>query len=163
MEIILTKSEERLAKFLGTARFKWSRKNKYKATIYGKMGDKGLKNDIDSMGAELAFCRLFNVYPDMDPQRAKPLVDATLPSGLTVDVKQTSYKNGHLAPKAMSRSEPCDIYALVIGTVPHFNYVGWLDYEAVFQKHKLTRVLNGRKLIYPVYATPQSELMRHGL
>ena len=82
--------------------------------------------DLEGICGELAFCKLFNVYPDLDTDRnpPHPLHDCTLPppppGGLRIDVKTTKYENGKLLVDSRKgyKTDGVDYYALMTGTFP---------------------------------------------
>jgi hypothetical protein len=71
--------------------------------------------DLEGMCGEIAFCKLFNVYPDMDVDRMPPhpLYDCILPGDIRVDVKTTKYETGKLLVDARKgkKTDGVDLYA----------------------------------------------------
>jgi len=150
VEIELTPIEQEIVKMVSVARFEHARKNKYKATIYN--GTPAMKNETDSYGAEVAYCRLMNVYPDFVIEKT-PWFDATLRDGSKVDVKQTKYKGGKLMAKHKPREGIPDLYALMIGVFPSYRYVGELRGEELLTEDRIDT-----SLANPAYTARQGEL-----
>lgn len=112
-------------------------------------------------GAEIAFCRQFNLYPDTDTNRdRKDLTpaDAILPFGTTVDVKVTNYPNGHLMVDVDKADRLADVYYLAIGEVPTFKLVGWMTANKLIREHRIGTL--GRT---PTYNARQDELNHNKL
>jgi hypothetical protein len=116
--------------------------------------------DLEGIAGELAFCRLFNVYPDIDTDREPPhpLYDAVIPPppGFRIDVKTTKYDNGKLLVDARKgvKTEAVDFYVLMTGTFPGpYTFRGFIAREHIIQPHKLG-LLKG----YSSYMAEQSEL-----
>ena len=117
--------------------------------------------DLEGIAGELAFCRLFNVYPDIDTDREPPhpLYDAVIPPippGFRIDVKTTKYDNGKLLVDARKgvKTEAVDFYVLMTGTFPGpYTFRGFIAREHIIQPHKL-----GLLCGYKSYMAEQSEL-----
>jgi len=162
MIVTLNEAEQRLASFIGNARHLASRESGIKDL---RRGDKSA-DLIDKGGAaaEIAFCKAFNIYPDLDIGEKK-IADCTLSSGHTVDVKWTSRQNGMLITVPWKRAE-VDIFALVVGTMPEYRIAGWMLATELIKQDRLRFVGNNN-----VYAATQDELVnpkslldvRHGI
>jgi len=79
--------------------------------------------DLEGVCGEMAFCKLFNVYPDLDTDRPPPhpLYDCVLSDGSRIDVKTTKYESGKLlvdTRKGARKTGGVDFYALMIGSFP---------------------------------------------
>jgi hypothetical protein len=112
--------------------------------------------NLNGFGAELAFCRLCGIEFDSstnknDNHYNNP--DAVLNNGLTVDVKNTIYKNGKLIVRTGKEHKRVDLYALVIGTFPDFTFVGWKEYDHIIDKSLIVNLGWG-----PAYCLSQDNL-----
>ena len=116
-------------------------------------------NDVEGFASELAFCRLFNLYPDLDALNQKPPShDVLLHDGRTVDVKCTAYENGRLIVGA-KKSLTVDLFALMIGTMPSYRFAGFATGFDLMHPDRLTDYGHG-----PIYAMEQNELeIEYGL
>jgi hypothetical protein len=111
---------------------------------------------LNAYGAELAFCKLFNLYRDFDIHYGSYDVVITFhyenyEERKTVDVKQTIYNNGKVW--ASKNSTPCDIYALMVGEIPTFIYRGAIPGEILFRPENLETMGS-----HEVYAASQGRL-----
>ena len=91
------------------------------------------KIDMEGVGGEFAFCKVFNVYPDfrMNPGQ----YDARMPNGTTVDVKTTACETGHLIGQEKKLKYPTDVYFLVImKEEKEFETVGWATKGDLFDE-----------------------------
>lgn len=80
--------------------------------------------DIDACGAELAFCKLFNVFPDLTSQLRVKGCDC-LVGAMRVDVKNTSYSEGRLIARRTKAIGDVELYVLVRGRLPNYECIGW--------------------------------------
>ena len=105
------------------------------------MGDRkksprpGLEIHAHGFGAELAFCRMFNKYPDLTCYARAGGCDLTLDDGTTVDVKHNPREDGDLLIAWWKKEEGrrCDIYVLMTGDFPTYTYRGWALASEVFE------------------------------
>lgn len=138
-----------LAQHLAQKRYETARKNGVKNSKMGPQSNE--ETDLEGIGAEIAFCKMHNIYPDTAVGHT-PLADAVLRDGSTVDVKATKYKTGHLIV-AMWKKPDIDYYALMIGSFPEYRYAGRVHPEQIMQQSRIKNF--GRGL---VYAMNQNEL-----
>src|SRR5262252_4238780 len=109
MTYTLNNVEQSLARFIGRER---SSSNREAGVTNGRRGPQSdAETDLDGIGAELAFCHLFNVYPDLSINPRRGGADATW-IGWKVDVKATRYATGSLITLPSKALDPCDLYAL---------------------------------------------------
>lgn len=147
---MLTEEEQELAKLIAKRRSESNRSNGVYNRRVSKMSD--YEVDLEGIGAEIFFCKTFNLYPDLNVGHT-PAFDAILPDGRTVDVKATKYKNGHLlaAPWKKKKQLP-DVYCLVVGTFPEYRVAGWMSAEELLRDERMAvGKLNG-------YVASQEEL-----
>lgn len=150
MRIVLTDPEQRLARYMGQQRYALSRKA---GVVDARVDPSGAELDINAMGAELALARLLNVYPDLDPTPRAGGHDLRW-GGQTLDVKQTVRTNGHLIATTWKDQDQCDLYALLVGTLPTYDFQGFTTAQALFQTHRLKNFGHGA-----TYAVAQPELI----
>ena len=150
MEIILNDSEQKLAIYVARKRYESSRKS---GIVNAKKGPQSNEQtDLEGIGAEIAFCKMFNVYPDLG--EGCPYADAwTLELG-SVDVKATKWRKGRiLAQPSKINLEKVDNYVLMVGQFPSYRYVGSASSEELLHPQSITDMGHG-----PVYALNQSQL-----
>ncbi len=120
--ITLSEAEQRLAKFLAKSRYENARKKNIKNNRIGSQSDSS--TDLEGIAAEIAFCKLFNLYPDLQIGEL-PAYDAMLRDGRAVDVKATKYQSGHVTAVMNKKDMPADLYALMVGTFPSYRFAGF--------------------------------------
>jgi hypothetical protein len=130
LTITLNKAEQKLAFYLGAERLRRNQEERVRNARRGPQSDESIS--IEGIAGEIAFCKLMNVYPDTDTEGDRPPFDATLPDGRTVDVKTTKYPDGKLLVVPKKKNDPADIYALMIGEMPTYDFVGHLSASEVF-------------------------------
>jgi len=148
--IILTEAEQRLARYLAQERPRRNRAAGVKDQLSG--GDAEAV-ELDGVGAELAFCRLMNVYPDLTTEPRKGGGDCVV-NGVTVDVKTTRYNNGQLIVKEKVPKNHATVYALMVGRFPEYDYRGCALARDVLRPERLMKLGAGK-----VYAVDQEDLV----
>ena len=149
--ITLNDAEQRLAKYVARARTDNARSVNLAHTKIGPQSQ--YETDLEGMGAEIAFCRLMNVYPSLDVvdnPAADPQGDCVV-LGRTVDVKTTRHKNGRLL--AVLWKEKKDLYALMTGTFPTYEFRGLADGDDLLSADNIVDLGYG-----PTYALAQEAL-----
>lgn len=111
-----------------------------------------LEIDLEGAGAELAFCKLMNVWPDLDTHSFGKF-DCVSRTGNLVDIKSTRHLNGRLLAAPWKHKNNTDVYVLMIGEFPEYRCAGFLQASELFEKHH-TQEIHGKK----VQAAPQSAL-----
>lgn len=149
-QVTLNAIEQALVKHLAKKRIEHDRSVGAMATIYH--GAQALENEVDSLGAEFAYCKVMNVYPDTDPGHFSPF-DARLRDGRAVDVKSTRRHNGRLLVKAKDRADVPDLYALMVGTFPSYRLAGHITAAELLREERVDR-----SLPHPAYAATQMQL-----
>lgn len=110
--------------------------------------------DLDGFGGELAFCRSFNLYPDLSIEIKE--WDAVLRDGRTVDIKTTKYEQGHLLVWGEKQTDKkADLYLLMIGKLPTYRFAGYIEVERLFKKENIKSFGYGAS-----YALSQEELRK---
>lgn len=148
--ITLNETEQMLAMFLARKRDEVNRKN---GVPQGQISTRPhTEVELDGIGAEIAYAKLMNVYPDMEFEHW-PAEDCLTDTGETVDVKMTSRSTGDLLAAPYKKFKSTDIYAVLVGRFPEYRLVGHCRRDDVFRDDRLT-TLNGRE----VYKVPGIEL-----
>jgi hypothetical protein len=91
---------------------------------------------LNGFSAELAFCKMCNVEFDNGTSSNKNYFnsnDAVLKNGKTIDVKNTTYKNGRLLVRVGKEEKYVNGYALMTGEFPTFTFSGWSSYENIIK------------------------------
>lgn len=148
----MNEAEQRLAAFVAKKRHQ---SNRQLGVANSKMGDQSdEQTDLEGIGAEIAFCKLHNVYPDLDTDGGHPSADAwTLALG-AVDVKATTFTTGRLLARPNKiNCEKVDHYVLMVGVFPTYKYVGSATAVDLLHPDQLTNLGHG-----PVYALNQAQL-----
>lgn len=124
MIVKLNTAEQKLAKYLAKTRFQ---ENRSRGTVNSKIGKQSnWETDLEGIAAELAWCKINNVYPDMDTDHI-PEIDAVTHCGYRIDIKTTKHEKGHLLAVSWKQQESIDFYCLMIGTFPEYRVAGYLN------------------------------------
>ena len=112
--------------------------NRTQGTVNQKVHDKdSLEVDREGFAGELAFCKIFKLYPDFGNTRAD--ADAYHPELKWVDVKTAPEQHHNLLVRQPKADHPADTYALMIGTwkIGTFSFMGYATREEVFRDDNL--------------------------
>lgn len=120
MKVELNRHEVMLAEYLGRLRYEENRKKGIQDNQVSKL-DK-VEMDQNGVGAEIAFAKWANLYPDMGENPGK--WDVLTHSAYFVDAKNTMWPNGRLLITFKSGSY-ADLYVLVTGSLPIYYVAGW--------------------------------------
>lgn len=154
--ISLNTAERKLAYFVARNR---NRRNRVLNVVNLKVSERdGVTIDLEGVAGELAFCKMFNLYPDLDTDRMPPYpeFDAVLRDGWTVDVKTTRYVDGKLLVDVRKgrKVEGVDFYCLMVGEFPGpYVFRGFMA-RFVLVKPGRVRVMRGHE----AYVAEQGEL-----
>jgi hypothetical protein len=153
-DVILNEAEQRLAQYLAKRRHDAARMDGIPDM---KMGPQSAYDtDLEGIAAEIAFCKIMNVYPDTDiVVGTRPISDAYTTSMGSVDVKATKYKNGRLLATTKKYANHPDSYALMVGEFPRYKFVGWVPAEELLMKKNIRDLGHGEG-----YALDQSMLRK---
>lgn len=151
IEVIINEAEQKLVTYVSRKRYETNRATGATATIYNDTS--AIENEMDSFGAEVAYCKLHNCYPDLATDHRPPF-DATLPNGKTVDVKQTKYTTGKLLVKLIARAKLPDLYALMIGKFPKYKLAGHIEAKTIITPERIQT----DSWKSPAYVAKQDEL-----
>lgn len=157
--IRLTRFERRVAKAVAETRAKTDQKWGAADMIQSR-NEGSLQIAIRGFSGELAFCRLFNAYPDLETDRISDY-DAMIahPSGgmaLLVDIKTSRSKDG-LYVYRRKADHPADLYALMIeirnDEISEYEFAGFIKAADLFREENLVDRGSG-----PCYFVPRSAL-----
>ena len=128
--ITLTEEDQELVKEVAKGRSE----NAQAKGFYNNWGSKtAFEIDLEGFGAELAFCRMFDCEPDTEIGSKLNAWDCITKKGNKVDVKWTSKEDGELLVKqSKKRKGEVDIWVLMTGKFPTYNFVGYATDEEVF-------------------------------
>jgi len=150
-KISLSENEQRLAVHIGQKRTANGIRKMLPDT---KIGDQSfVETDLEGFAAELAFCKLMNIYPDLETGDFLPNYDCVDCNGVTYDVKTTKHKNGRLVATLKKKNNPADKYVLSVGVFPDYELIGEIGAEEFFQDINIMNLGKG-----PCYALTQAEL-----
>jgi len=150
MYVILSEAEQRLAKFLAIQRFENARR---KGLKNAKMGNQSNElTDLEGIASEIAFCKLANIYPDLDLDHTNA-ADCFLRDGRAVDVKSTTYKTGRLLSVRWKNAGKVDVFVLMVGQFPKYRCAGFMEASELMQESRLTDLGHGEG-----FAATQTEL-----
>ena len=143
VDVVLNEAEQKLAKYLAKKRYDAARRDGIPDM---KMGPQSAhETDLEGIAAEIAFCKIMNVYPDTDVVvGARPVADAYTTSFGSVDVKTTKYRNGMLLATTKKYTKHPDSYALMIGEFPRYRFVGWVPAEELLMEKNIRDLGHGR-------------------
>lgn len=119
----LNEAEQRLAQYLARARQQYN--DRHGIPNRKVMNRDPVETHLQGTGSEIAFCRMYNLYPDLEIGRHVGR-DAIMHDGRTVDVKNTDLEKGRLIVEADKLQKPTDIYALLVGAFPEYRFAGFL-------------------------------------
>lgn len=124
-KVTLSKTELFLAQKWGEARYNNARS---KGVFDAKIGDQSCAyTDQEGMAAELAFCKLFNIYPDLNLALDHEY-DCEY-KGKKVDVKVTKYKTGKLLATLKKKASDIDVFALMVGENGTYEFKGFAYFD----------------------------------
>ncbi|MEK9722824.1 MAG: hypothetical protein VW405_04980 [Rhodospirillaceae bacterium] len=149
--VTLTDIEQRLARVLAAERTRVNRAAQI--TNLQVSPDRAEQVELTGVGAELAWCRLANVYPDLTLSPRRGGADA-LWAGRAVDVKGTERPGGQLlAHPTKLRRDGVEVYALMTGPWPTYTFRGLASSDQLLQADRLVDLGYG-----PTYAMAQEAL-----
>lgn len=154
-KIFLSKIEQNICSVIANFRFSNNRNGNVKNSKMGEKSDQEM--DLEGISAEFAFCKLFNLYPDLtidirSSSKETDDGDATLPSGHTVDVKVTHYPTGKLIAVPWKKPK-VDLFALMIGKSPEYTFKGFMKSNELLKDCRLGNLGYGE-----TYIAQQNEL-----
>ena len=151
MSIVVTLSDPEMAtcRMLGEMRSLVARGNNVKDR---KMSDSaGHEIDVDGMIAEYAFCKHFNIFPDLTPSPRSGSCDCVY-QGKRIDIKSTRHKDGQLLA-TMKNNLDIDVYVLAIIDGNTVNFPGYATKKELINPDNVTDLGFGKG-----YALKQNKL-----
>jgi hypothetical protein len=125
MIVTLNEVEQNLAKTVGLKRHQQNLANGTNSDVVAKAD-----NDINGFAGEIAVARVINAFPDLSIGPHRRGYDLKMRGNnnedVRIDVKTTRHKEGYLIAKKWRKSEDCDMYVLVSGTMPRYEIQGWV-------------------------------------
>ena len=150
MKITLSEPEIRIAAWLAKMR---ASSNRTAGVGDGKIGDQtGEMTDLEGMLGEMAFCKLFNAYPDLSIKPQSHTYDCMI-NGWRIDVKTTRYDSGMLLAAKGKSAKDCDFYALMIGEGGSYEFIGYASSWILIRPENLIDLGHG-----PTYGLDQCQL-----
>lgn len=137
MKVTLTTPEQRICYYLAKGRYDANRNSGVvDALITSQISP--FQADLDGLGAEMGFCKIFNLYPDFSLEPRKGGHDCVLHNGTRVDVKQNRHTvDPYLIVKKTKTIEDADVYALMVGTFPSYRYAGFILAQDIIKEENL--------------------------
>jgi len=120
MQISLSKPEQKIVEYIAKLR----NSNKKMSNVEDKkFSDRTpLQINVEGFGAELAFCKHFNIYPDFSIHNRAGEHDYDY-GGARIDVKFSPTPFLIVPPHKKKGS--ADVYTLIGGQYPHYEMIGW--------------------------------------
>lgn len=150
MTITLNEAEQKLAVYLAKQRHAKARANGKPDKQIGPQSSH--ETDLQGIGAEIAFCRMNNIYPDTEVGHT-PDADCIMADGKTVDVKATKHQNGHLLVARWKQPGAVGLYALMVGEFPTYRMAGVMPSDELLVDDRLKDFGHGKG-----FAASQKEL-----
>ena len=150
-EITLTDDEIWLANLIAGLRYRSNRGSAVANHRIGKQSDE--ETDLEGFCAELAFCKLFNCYPDLNVFARKGGFDVIAKNGKRIDVKCTRYPHGRLLAPTNKTLGDADFYALMVGQCPTYRFAGYALASELINDGAICDMGYG-----PTYGLPQERL-----
>ena len=111
----------------------------------------GLDSDMDGILGELAFCKIFNVFPDIGLKPRSGSADAIM-NEKRIDIKTTRHQNGRLLSTLKSNPD-VDIYVLAVIDDANIELRGYALTADLIREDRIKDLGHGKG-----YAMEQSEL-----
>ena len=153
MKVTLNKIEQDICKMIAKERNDNNISNGSRNRKVGNGDDYQI--GLEGYGAEMAFCKIQNLYPDFDCDAPQPF-DCYWHEMGWVDVKCTDRIGGMLIVGTWKKEKPTpDYYVLMIGKFPNYEYIGHYDGTMIFNEDNIVNLGYG-----PVYAVRQGKLKK---
>jgi len=150
--ITLNAAEQRLAKYVSNCRYEDSRKMGLTDCKFGPQST--YETDLEGIGGEIAFCKLFNVYPDLQTGDKTLSDHDCVVNGKRVDVKTSKYEDASLIGSFAKVGKNIDTFALMVGTFPTYRFAGAAPASKLLQPENIYDLGRG-----PCYVLNQSQLI----
>jgi len=152
-KVILNNQEVALATWIGKGRQATAEKRNLRNLNQCGANDEWLH--INGAAGELAFCKLFKIYPHsfLDELGNNCIYDAWIDGIGGIDIKTSKNMNGCLNVEYHKKNKAADYYALMTGEGVAFKYRGMIEKNLLFTESNLKDVGNGN-----FYAVDQNQL-----
>jgi hypothetical protein len=153
VSVILNQVEQRLCKHVAKARLD----NNNNDGIYNaKISDESDEYiDLEGFAGELAFCKIFNVFPDLEifsRTSSEDFGDATY-LNKQIDIKTTSHRHGRLIATRWTKNN-VQAYALMVGEFPEYEFKGFMSKKEFIKEDRIDNLGKGK-----LYLAYQNELV----
>jgi len=146
-DIVLNVTEQSIVRFIAEERNRNKQEEGIKDRKYDS-ADNPVDLNLEGFGAEFAFCKWENVFPDFAIHNFSGGWDALDKWNRRVDVKW-SKTNFLLAPEHKKLGS-CDIYVLIKGNFPKYRIVGWCEEAELLSEKNLKDWFNKGKVGYGI-------------
>ena len=150
--IEMTETEQKLAIYISKQRKKQNESEGLTDRMHVEENKE--KASGNGIAAEIAFCKLFNVYPDLQTKVRERADAHTMVMG-GVDVKHTRLRNGRLLGWVGKLNKKTDSYALMVGDFPRYFFIGWATADELFAEENIRDLGHG-----PTYCLDQDQLRK---
>jgi hypothetical protein len=150
----LNAQEQAICRALAKKRYANNRKAGTRNAKRGPQSNE--QTDLEGIGAEFAFCKLLNLFPDfsIEPRSAdEDEGDCKLRDGRAVDVKATKYATGKLIAVPWKKNG-AELFALMTGTFPKYTFRGFMPADELLRAERLGSLGYGS-----TYIADQGELV----
>lgn len=137
--IELTQAEMDMCIVLAAQRNMVARGNGVKDRQMGKQS--AFDTDYIGMVGEFAFCKMFNIFPDLAASPRSGSCDCTY-KGYRIDVKTTTYKTGQLLA-TLKENHDVDRYVLAIVDDKTVVFPGWASKEDLIREENIRDLGHG--------------------
>ena len=151
VNVTLDSTEVAMAQMLATMRFSVARMAGVTNRRMGGQSD--YVTDFEGMASEMAFCKVFNYWPDMTIGPRKGGWDVEGRAGERIDVKVTRYNNGKLLATLKKKPEDADYYVLMVGECPTYRLAGYASADDLLRPENIVNLSHGEG-----YALNQNQL-----
>jgi hypothetical protein len=153
MKVTLNPFEQWIAKGLAAKRLEQNQADG--ARDMNQSGQDPRVIELEGIGGELAYCKLFNIYPDLQyTERAAE--DAISALHGRVDVK-TAAPGRNLVIKATKQGTTVAGYVLMLGAFPEYEYAGYMPTAEALADENLKTIRDGQD---PCYFIPVQKLRK---
>jgi hypothetical protein len=166
----LNKTELRLVEFVSNCRYLNNRKAGVTDALYANASPMVMERR--GFGAEVAFSKLMNAYPDLTTEPRFGGYDCVLPSGLRVDIKAVTRRTDHLiVPLKKNRDlTSVDAYALMLCETwnqteqdiqTDYTLLGWCLYSEILDRAYLKTFSTGQAYAKKICELRSPDELRH--
>jgi len=134
--MILSKEEQAICKYIGILRHR----NKVQHNVREQKVDNtrtGEQISIDGFGAEMAFAKMANLYPNFDIMIGGDDGDLLAMNGKKIDVKSSKHNPTWLTCKKTKEKGDAFYYVMLTGLFPEYEFAGWATEDELLQEEKL--------------------------